>query len=80
VTVLSVAVKVNDNIVLELGTPVSGKLADEVDSLDIISVDVEDRSVDGLGDIGTVGGGSGETRIGGETDLVVDDQVNGATS
>jgi hypothetical protein len=80
VAVLSVAVKVNDNIVLELGTPVSGKLADEVDSLDIISVDVEDGGVDGLGDIGTVGGGSGETRIGGKTNLVVDDQVNGATS
>jgi hypothetical protein len=79
VTVLSVTVEINDNIVLELGTPVGSKLADEVDGLDIVGVNVEDRGVNGLGDIGTVGGGSGETRIGGETNLVVDNQVNGTS-
>jgi len=79
VAVLSVAVEVNDNIVLELGAPIGSKLADKVDSLDIISINVENRSVDGLGNIGTVGGRSGESRIGGETNLVVDDEVNGTT-
>lgn len=75
--VLAVADEVNDDVVLELGAPVSGKLADKVDSLDIIGVDVEDGGIDGLGDISAVGGGASETRISGETDLVVDDEVDG---
>jgi hypothetical protein len=79
VTVLSVTVEINDNIVLELGTPISSELADEVDGLDIVGVNVEDGGVDGLGNIGTVGGGSGETRISCETNLVVDDQVDGTS-
>jgi hypothetical protein len=77
VAVLSVAVEVNDNIVLELGAPIGSKLADKVDSLDVVGVNVENGSVDGLGNIGTVGGRSGESRIGGETNLVVHDEVNG---
>jgi hypothetical protein len=77
VTVLSVAVEVDDDIVLELGAPIGGKLADEVDSLDIIGVDVEDGGIDGLGDIRAVGGRAGESRVGGETNLVVDDEVDG---
>lgn len=80
VAVLAVANKIDDNVLLELGTPVSSELADEVDSLDIVSVDVEDGGVDGLGDIRAVGSGAGEAGVGGETDLVVDDQVDGATS
>jgi hypothetical protein len=79
VTVLSVAVEVDDNIVLELGAPIGSKLTDKVDSLDVISVNMENRRVDGLGNIGTVSGRSGESRIGGETNLVVDDEVNGTT-
>ena len=79
VTVLAVADKIDDNVLLELGTPVSSELADEVDSLDIVSVDVEDGGVDGLGDIRAVGSGAGEAGVSGETDLVVDNQVDGTT-
>ena len=74
---LSVADDVDDNVALELGTPVSGKLADEVDSLDIVTVDVEDGGIDGLGDVRAVGGGTSEARISGETNLVVHNNVNG---
>lgn len=79
-SVLSVADEINDDVVLELGAPVSGKLANEGDGLNIIGVDVEDGGVDGLGNIGTVGSRSGEAGIGGETNLVVDNQVDGTTS
>lgn len=77
VTVLSVTVEIDNDIVLELGAPISSELADKVDSLHIIGVDVEDGGIDGLGDIGTVGGRAGETGVGGETNLVVDDEVDG---
>jgi hypothetical protein len=77
VAVLSVADKVDNNIRAELGTPVSGKLADIVDGLNIISVDVEDWGIDGLGDIGTVCGGTSETWVSGETNLVVHNHVDG---
>ena len=46
---LAVAHNVHDNIFLELGTPVRSKLADIVDSFDVIAVDMEDRSLDGFG-------------------------------
>lgn len=74
--VLSVADQVDNDIRAELSAPIGSKLANEVDSLDIIGVDVEDWSINGLGDIGTVGGGAGETWVSGETNLVVDDQVD----
>lgn len=77
VSLLAVADNVDDNILLELGTPVSGKLADEVDGLDIVTVDVENGSVNGLCNVGTVGGRTREAGVGGETDLVVDYNVDG---
>jgi hypothetical protein len=80
VTVLAVADEIDDNIVLELSAPISGKLADVVDSLDIIGIDVEDRGVDSLGDIRAVCGRSSESRVGSETNLVVDNQVDGTAS
>ena len=79
-TVLSVADKIDDNIRAELSAPISGKLADVVDSLNIIGIDVEDWGINSLGNIGTVCGGAGETRISGETNLVVHNEMDGATS
>lgn len=80
VTLLAVADHVDDNILLELGTPIGSKLADEVSSLNIVTVDVEDRSIDSLGNVRAVRGGTGETRVGSETDLVVHNDVDSATS
>ncbi len=79
VAVLSVADHVNDNIRAELSAPIGGKLANKIDSLDIVSVNVEDWRIDGFGNIGTVSGRAGETWVGGETDLVVDNNVNGSS-
>ncbi len=76
VAVLAVADHVNDDILLVLGAPVGGHLADKVDGLDVVGVDVEDGGVDGLGNVGAVGGRAGITGIGGEADLVVDNQVD----
>ena len=78
VAMLPVAYQVNYHVVLELGTPVGRELADKVDSLDVVSIDVEDGGVNGLGNVSAVGGGTSETGIGGESNLVVDDQVDGA--
>ena len=80
VTELAVADDIDDNVALELGTPVSSKLANEVDGLDIITVDVEDGSVNGLGDIRAVRSRTSEARISGETNLVVHNDVDGTAS
>ena len=44
----------------------------------IVAIDVEDRRLDHLGHIGRVRRRAREARIGGETDLVVDDEMHGA--
>ncbi len=49
VSVTTVADNVDDNILLESGTPVGCELRDESDGFDIITVDVEDGSIDRLG-------------------------------
>jgi hypothetical protein len=79
VTVLSVADDVDDDVLLELGPPVGGELADKVDGLDVVSVDVEDGGVDRLGDVGAVGRRTGESGVCRETNLVVDDDVDGSS-
>jgi len=80
VTLLTVADNVNDNITLELSAPVSSDLANIVDSLSIVGVDVEHGGIDRLGNVRAVGGGTGKTGVGGETDLVVHDDVDSTTS
>ncbi len=47
--------------------------------LDVVGVDVDDRHVEALGDVGRVRGGAGVLGVGGETHLVVLDDVDGAT-
>lgn len=79
VTLLTVADDVDDNVTLELGTPVGSNLADVVDSLNVIGVHVEDRSVNGLGNVRAVRGGAGEAGVSGETDLVVHNNVDSTT-
>lgn len=79
VAVLAVANKINNNIVLELGAPVRGKLTSKVDCLNIIGIDVENRRINGLGDVSAVSGGASKARVGRETDLVVDNEMNGTT-
>jgi hypothetical protein len=79
VTVSSVTDDIDDNVLLELGPEIGSHGTDKVDGLDVVSVDVEDGRVDGLCDIRTVRRRSRESRVGSETDLVVDDQVERTT-
>src|SRR4051812_46765561 len=80
VAVFPIADKVDDNIALELSTPIGCQLADVVDSLYIVSIDVEYWSVDCLGDISAVSSRTSEPRVSCEPNLVVDNQVDCATS
>mmetsp|Transcript_21430 Transcript_21430/g.50390 ORF Transcript_21430/g.50390 Transcript_21430/m.50390 type:complete len:339 (-) Transcript_21430:1035-2051(-) len=80
VAVAAIAHNVDDNALAELLAVHGSCLAHEVHSLDIVSVHVEDRRVDSLGHIRAVGRGARETRVRGEANLVVHDNVDGATS
>src|SRR5690606_424291 len=77
VTVLPVTDNVNNHILLEGGTPFRSQLTDEGKTFDIVSIYVENRRIDGLRDIGTVGRRASETRIGGKANLIVDNKMNG---
>jgi len=56
VAVFAVTDQVDDNVRLELGSPVGGESAGKHNRLDVICVDVQDRRVDKLGQIGCVRG------------------------
>ena len=73
-----VAEHVDDDGLVEL-LPVFGRdLGAEHHRLGIVAVDVEDRRLDELGDVGRIGRGARIARIGGEADLVVDDEMQRA--
>ena len=76
VSLLSITDNINDDICLELLSPISGELMDESDSFSIITVDVEDGTVVSLANVGSIWRGSCETRVSGETDLIVDENMD----
>lgn len=78
--VATVADDVDNNILLPLSAPIGRELANEGDSFGIISVNVEDWGVDGFGNVGWVGRGPGESWVGRESDLVVNDKVDGSSN
>jgi hypothetical protein len=78
VAVLAVAVHVDDDVALELDAELEGEAGEVADGLGVVAVHVEDRGLDHLGDIGAVAGGARVVGLGGEADLVVDDDVQGA--
>ncbi len=55
-----------------------GNGADVHDRLRVVGVDVEDGRVGDARHIGAVGAGAGRAGVGGEADLVVDHDVDGA--
>ncbi|KXT12824.1 hypothetical protein AC579_7602 [Pseudocercospora musae] len=71
---------VDYDILLELSTPVSSKLAHEIERFNIVTVYVKDRRIDEFGNVRTVGCRTGKTWISSETNLVVDDQMDRAAS
>src|SRR5208337_3755095 len=73
-----IAEDVDDHGLVEL-LPVLGRdLGAEDDRLRVVAVDVEDRRLDQLGDVGGVGRGARIARVSGEPDLVVDDEMKRA--
>lgn len=76
VTETAVAVDIDDSVLLELLAVLDGDLGAVDDSLGVISVDVQHDGSAGLGDLRGVRRRSGVLGHGGETDLVVDDDVD----
>jgi hypothetical protein len=74
----AVAPHVDDDVALEALAELHRHLGDEGDRLRIVAVDVEDRRLDHLGHVRRIGRGARELRRGGEADLVVDDEMDGA--
>ena len=74
----AVAPHVDDDVAIEHLAELDGELAGEGNRFRIVAVDVEDRRLDALGDVRRIGRGTRELRAGGETDLVVDDEVDRA--
>ena len=76
---LAEADDVDDHVLAELHPVVERQLGDEDHGFGIVAVDVEDRCLDGLDHVGAVERGTRVARVGGgETDLVVDDEVHRA--
>ncbi len=78
VTVPPVAHEVDDHVVavfraIRHGEPYGGETR-----FGPVRVDVEDREVESLGQVAGVARGAALPRVGGEADLVVDDEVHGA--
>ena len=78
VAVPPVADHVDDDVLAE-GLPELEREPHHPDArFGVVAVDVEDGRLDHLGDVGRVDGGPGRVGRGGEAELVVDDEVDGA--
>ena len=78
VPVAAVADDVDDDVLGEALTEGERELDHAARSLGVVAVDVEDRRLHRLGDVGRVDGGAREVGSGGETELVVHDDVHRA--
>ena len=74
----AIAEHVDDHRFAEFLPELGGDLGREHHRFGIVAVDVEDRRLDHLGHVARIGRGSRKDRAGGEADLVVDDEVDGA--
>lgn len=77
---LSVTDQVDDHVTLELLAELRSKSESALDILHRVGVNVEDRSVDRLGNISSVDARSALAGVSCETNLVVNNDVDGATS
>ena len=78
VAVAAVAEQVEHHGLVELHAEFGGDLRRIDHRFRIVAVDVEDRRLDHLGDVGRIGRRTREGRVRGEADLVVDDDVHRA--
>ncbi len=76
--VAAIAEDVDDHVLLEAGAELGGDARDVHDRLGIVAVHVEDRRLHHLAGIGGIGTRARVGGVGGEADLVVDDEVDGA--
>ena len=74
----AIAEHVDHDRLLELLPELGRDLGGEDHRFGIVAVHVEDRRLDHLGDVGRIGRRARVARIGGEADLVVDDEVDRA--
>ena len=77
---LSVTDQVDDHVTLELLAELRSKSESALDILHRVGVNVEDRSVDRLGNISSVDARSALAGVSCETNLVVNNDVDSATS
>ena len=78
VAVAAVAIHVDDDVAAELLAEIERQLGDEHDRERVVAVHVEDRRLDHLRDVGGIHRRARVGRQGGEADLVVHDDVDGA--
>ena len=78
VSVAAVAIEIDDDVACEFLAVIEGDLRDSGHGERILRVDVENRRIDHFGHVGRVETGTRVGRERGETDLVVDDDVDGA--
>ena len=74
----AVAEHVHHHVLMELLPVFGGHLGGEDDRLGIVAVDMEDRRLNHQGHIRRIGRTARVARAGGEADLVVDDEMQGA--
>ena len=78
VAVLAVAEQVDEDVAAKKLPVLHGKAHGMHNRLYVVSVDVKHRSEHHLGHVGTVDRGAGVEVVRGESDLVVNDHVNGS--
>src|SRR5699024_6267198 len=80
VSTTAVGDQIDDDVTVKALTIFICHLSHVHHCLRIVSIDVEDRCLDGSSNIGGVGGGTRLCRWGGETNLVVNNHMNGTAS
>src|ERR1700728_3801209 len=80
VSLLAITDNVDNDVFPELGAPVGSHLTDEIDSFHIITIHMDDGSIDCFGNIRAVRRRSSKARISGEPNLVVHHNVNSTSS
>ena len=78
VAVLAIADHVDDDVFLEPLPVLEGDLDGADAGVGVVAVDVQNRGLDGPGDVGAIAGGACFVGGGGEADLIINDQMDGA--
>ena len=80
VTMTAIAHHIDDNVFVESLTVFPCESSDANASFGVVAIDVEDRCLNCLGDVAAIQRRTSELRRGRETNLVIDNEVNGSTN